>query len=250
MVLPVPMYCYTSENTNTLNSCYQSFTNLLNSNTKGFAVLVDPDHFKVSDAGSFILSIPKETTHIFVGGSKIVNGETERTVRSLKQHCSLPILLFPGDASQITGEADGILFLSLLSGRSPEYLIEQQVEAVPKLKGTNLEIISMGYILVDGGTVSSVQRVSNTKPMSQDDVQAIVDTALAGEYLGKKLIYLEAGSGAKYPVGPEIIRSVKQEISVPLIVGGGIKNEQQKQDAFQAGADLVVMGTAFETKQL
>ncbi len=248
MVLPVPMYCCMSENTNTLNSCYQSFTDLLSNDTKGFAVLVDPDHFNGSDAGSFIRSLPKETTHIFVGGSKIVNGETERTVRSLKQQSSLPILLFPGDASQITDEADGILFLSLLSGRNPEYLIGQQVTAIQKLKRTDLAIISMGYLLIDGGSVSAVQRVSNTEPMSQDNIQSIVDTALAGEYLGMKMIYLEAGSGAKVPVSPEIIRAVKKEISVPLIVGGGIKDEQQKQNAYLAGADLVVMGTAFETK--
>jgi len=238
-----------SENTNTLNSCYQSFTNLLSNDTKGFAVLVDPDHFNDSDSGSFIQSIPKETTHIFVGGSKIVNGETERTVRSLKQYSSLPILLFPGDVTQVTDEADGILFLSLLSGRNPEYLIGQQVAAIPKLKNTGLEIISMGYLLIDGGSVSAVQRVSNTEPMPQDNLQAIVDTALAGEYMGMKLIYLEAGSGANIPVRPDIIKAVKKEISVPLIVGGGIRNEQQKLNAYQAGADLVVMGTAFETKK-
>ena len=248
MVLPVPMYYYMSENTNILNSCYHSFTDLLSGGTKGFAVLVDPDHFNDSGTGSFIRSLPKETTHIFVGGSKIVNGETEKTVRSLKQQCSLPILLFPGDASQITYEADGILFLSLLSGRNPDYLIGQQVTAIPKLKNTNLEIISMGYILIDGGSVSAVQRVSNTEPMPQEGIQAIVDTALAGEYLGMKLIYLEAGSGAKDPVGLDVIRAVRKEISVPLIVGGGIKNNQQRQNAYQAGADLVVMGTAFETK--
>lgn len=231
-----------------LNSCYKSFTDLLSNENRGFAVLVDPDHFNESKADLFIRSIPKETTHIFVGGSKIVNGETARTVRSLKRHSSLPLLLFPGDASQITDEADGILFLSLLSGRNPDYLIRQQVEAIPKLRDKNLEIISMGYILVDGGSVSAVQRVSNTKPIPQNDLQTIVDTSLAGEYLGMKLIYLEAGSGAKFPVDPKIIRAVKKEISVPLIVGGGIKEEQQKHNAYQAGADLVVMGTAFETK--
>jgi phosphoglycerol geranylgeranyltransferase len=250
MVLLVPMYCYMRENTNTLNNCYQSFKDLLSNGAKGFAVLVDPDHFNDSDTGSFIRTIPVDTTHIFVGGSKIVNGETEQTVRSLKEHSNLPILLFPGDASQITDEADGILFLSLLSGRNPDYLIGQQVAAIPRLKKTKLDIIPMGYILIDGGSESSVQRVSQTKPMPQDAIQAIVDTALAGEYLGMQIIYLEAGSGAKDPVGPEIIRAVRKEISVPLIVGGGIKNELQRQKAYQAGADLVVMGSAFETKLL
>jgi putative glycerol-1-phosphate prenyltransferase len=237
-----------SENKKKLNSCYQSFIDLQSDGIKGFAVLVDPDHFCESRTNSFIRSIPTETTHIFVGGSKIVNGETEQTVRSLKKHCSLPIVLFPGDATQITNEADGILFLSLLSGRNPDYLIGQQVASIPRLMETRLDIISMGYILVDGGSVSAVQKVSNTEPMSQDAVKDIADTALAGEYLGMKLIYLEAGSGAKIPVDPKIIRAVKDQISVPLIVGGGIKNEQQKQEAYRAGADMVVMGTAFETK--
>ena len=229
---------------------YQSLIESLSEGKKGFAILVDPDHFKESNVKSFLNNIPGDTTHIFVGGSTITNGETETTVKVIKQYSSLPILLFPGDVTQITSEADGILFLSLLSGRNPEYLIGQHVESVSKIRKTDLEVISMGYILIDGGTVSAVQRVSGTRPISQNDVQSIVDTAIAGEYQGAKLIYLEAGSGAKYPVNCEIISAVKKEISVPLIVGGGIKNTEQKQQAYQAGADVVVMGTAYENMNI
>lgn len=225
---------------------YHSLIDLLSEGKKGFAILVDPDHFKAKNTQTFLNNIPNSTSHIFVGGSSITNGEMEATVKAIKHYSSLPIFLFPGDVTQITPEADGILYLSLLSGRNPEYLIGQHIAAVPKLRNTDLEVISMGYILIDGGTVSAVQRVSDTRPMPQNEIQSIVDTALAGEYQGSDLIYLEAGSGAKYPVKKEIISAVKKEISVPLIVGGGIKNEEQKQKAYEAGADMVVMGTAYE----
>ncbi len=225
---------------------YQSFVNEISKGNKLFAILIDPDNFNTLEATSFLKNIPANTTHLFVGGSTVVNGETEVTVAFLKKNSSLPIFLFPGDVSQITSEADVLLFLSLLSGRNPEYLIGQQVKAISKLRKTNLEIISMGYLLIDGGNESTVAKVSNTLPMSQEDVQSIVETSLAGEYLGAKIIYLEAGSGALYPVSPSIISAVKNNINVPLIVGGGIKTEKQKQEAYAAGADMVVMGTAFE----
>ena len=246
MGLLVPMFYYMRERPMTKKTCYQLIIDLLSDGKKGFAVLVDPDHFNEANVKNFLGTIPNHTSHIFVGGSSITNGETKVTVMAIKENSSLPILLFPGDVSQITTYADGILFLTLLSSRDPEYLIGQQVKAIPKLRTTDLEIISMGYILIDGGNISAVQRVSNTEPMPQNNVQLIVDTALAGEYLGVKLIYLEAGSGAKYPVSSEIISAVKKEISIPLIVGGGIKNEEEIQIAYQAGADMVVMGTAYE----
>jgi putative glycerol-1-phosphate prenyltransferase len=138
------------------------------------------------------------------------------------------------------------LFLSLLSGRNPEFLIEQQVKSVEKLKNTTLEIIPTAYLLIDGGKETSVQRVSRTLPMPQKDIKAIVNTALAGEYSGKKLIYLEAGSGAKDKVSNAIISAVKKDVSIPIIVGGGIKTEEEIQQAYLAGASMVVVGTAFE----
>ena len=232
----------------TKKNFYQTFIHTIEKGKKQLAVLIDPDIFDNSQSEEFLKNIPKQSTHLFVGGSTVENGKTEATVSSLKSFSSLPIFLFPGDRSQITEKADALLFLSLLSGRNPEYLIGQQVKAISNLKNTSLEIISMGYILINGGAESAVSRVSNTLPMSQENVQAIVDTAKAGEYLGKKLIYLEAGSGAKFPVNKYVINAVKEAITIPLLVGGGIKTENQKQEAFDAGADMVVMGTVFENK--
>lgn len=215
---------------------------------KHLAILIDPDKFTISEAEIFLQTIPKETTHLFVGGSTDANGYTQETVKALKNHSSLPIILFPGDYTQITKYADAILFLSLLSGRNPEYLIGQQLKAVDKLKEAALEIIPTGYILIDGGNQSAVARVSKTEPLSQKDSLTIINTALTGQFMGAKLIYLEAGSGAIKPVNSNIISQVKKAINIPLIVGGGIKTEAQKQAAFKAGADMVVMGTAFEAK--
>ena len=213
---------------------------------KLLAVLIDPDKFEEKDAFKFLEQLPGNTTHIFVGGSTVENGKTHACVRALKIYTHLPVIIFPGDHSQISSEADALLFLSLISGRNPEYLIEQQVRSVGKLKNTNLEILPTGYILIDGGKECAVQRVSRTVPMCQEDPEAIVNTALAGEYSGKRLIYLEAGSGAEFPVGSAIIRSVKNALSVPLIVGGGIRSKEQLASAYDAGADMVVVGTAFE----
>jgi putative glycerol-1-phosphate prenyltransferase len=213
-----------------------------------FAVLIDPEDFNCNQTIAFLDTLPNDVTHIFVGGSTDIHNKTETVVTAIKKHAHLPVFLFPGDYLQITAKADALLFLSLLSGRNAEYLIGQQVKAIPLLKETSLEIISTGYILIAGGTESSVARVSKTQPISQNDVQQIVNTAIAGQYLGAKLIYLEAGSGAKIPVSTEIISAVKNNISIPLLVGGGIKTMQQKQKAFQAGADMVIMGTVFENK--
>jgi putative glycerol-1-phosphate prenyltransferase len=158
----------------------------------------------------------------------------------------LPVVLFPGNPSQISSQADAILFLSLISGRNPDYLIEHQVNAVPILQQTNLEIISTGYILIESGTITAVERVSKTTPLDRNNPKYILQTAQAGELLGNKLIYLEAGSGANYPIPKEIIKLVSQNIEIPLIVGGGIVDLQGIQKAYDAGADLVVIGTAFE----
>ncbi len=228
------------------------YKDLLNSSEKGIkqlAVLIDPDKFRKDEPSGFFSRLPKEVTHIFVGGSSVELSKTEVTVKAVKSFTSLPVILFPGDHSQITDAADGILFLSLISGRNPEYLIEQQVLSVERLKCTSLEIIPTGYILIDGGIESAVERVSNTKPLSQSKINHIVNTALAGKFSGKKLIYLEAGSGAKVPVSAEIITAVKQAVDLPLIVGGGICTAEQLMLSYEAGADLVVIGTAFEEER-
>lgn len=213
---------------------------------KLLAVLIDPDKFNESESLGFIQKLPAKATHILVGGSRVAEGRTCAVVKVLKTVSDLPVILFPGDHSQISSHADALLFLSLISGRNPEYLIEQQVRAVEKIRNTELEIIPTGYILIDGGRETSVQKVSNTVPLSQEDIQQIVNTALAGQYSGKELIYLEAGSGAQFPVSAGIIKSVKDALNIPVIVGGGIRTSQQLQKAYEAGADLVVIGTAFE----
>lgn len=225
---------------------YKTFLKSVAGKEKQLAILIDPDKFDISETNSFLGKIPKETTHIFVGGSTVLNGETEETVKALKAETQLPIFLFPGDYSQITDLADALLFLTLLSGRNAEYLIGQQIKSISKLKNSTLEIISTGYILIDGGNNSSVAKVTNTEPLPQENIENIVHTALAGQFMGAKLIYLEAGSGAKFPVKPEIISEVKKAIKIPLIVGGGIKTEAQKQAAYNSGADMIVMGTAYE----
>ncbi len=227
-------------------SLYKTFTEALHLKNKLLAILIDPEKFEVEQAAQFLRKLPADASHIFVGGSTVANGSTETLVKAIKLYTSRPVFIFPGDYSQITDAADGLLFLSLLSGRNPEYLIGQQVKAVAGLRATSLEVIPTGYLLIDGGTESAVARVTATSAMAQNQIGRIVDTAKAGALMGAKLIYLEAGSGATVPVAAEIISEVKKEIDIPLLVGGGIRTETQKQTAYQAGADMVVMGTAFE----
>ncbi len=229
-----------------MRNFYAEISQVTNDGGKLLAILIDPDKFNEAEATSYLKKIPKETTHIFVGGSIVEKLKTEETVKSIKNVTNLPVILFPGDYSQITETADALLFLSLLSGRNPEYLIEQQVKSVDKLKNSKLEIIPTAYILIDGGKECAVQRVSGTMPISQRAVETIVNTALAGEFSGKKLIYLEAGSGADFPVSEEIISEVKKAINIPLIVGGGIRSLAQQESAYNAGADMIVMGNHFE----
>jgi len=215
------------------------------------AVLIDPDKFSVEKTAGFIKKVNTSiATHIFVGGSIVDDFITDVLVEEIKKHTLLPIILFPGDVTQITKKADAILFLSLISGRNPAYLIGKHVKAVSKLRDTNLEIIPTGYILIESGKDTAVQQVTETQPMPENDIQNIVNTAKAGELLGMKLIYLEAGSGARFPVSEPIISKVKKEIGIPLLVGGGIRTLEQLENAYQWGADLVVIGTAFEEDEL
>jgi len=230
-----------------MESIYQNILVSISDKKKLLAVLIDPDKMKSKDLSDFMLKLNTSiATHIFVGGSRVEEHLTDRLVREIKNLTKLPVIIFPGDTSQITDSADALLFLSLISGRNPEYLIGQQVEAVSKLRQNNLEVIPTGYLLIENGKETSVQKVTKTNPMSRNNPQAIINTALAGELLGMKLIYLEAGSGALHPIPEDIISSVKEEINIPLIVGGGIRNNRQLNNAYQAGADLVVIGTAFE----
>ena len=226
------------------------YNNILKSkakNEKLLAILLDPDKIDLNRLGILIDKINQSpATHIFIGGSLVENNILNDLITALKQKSMLPIVLFPGNPSQISNKADAILFLSLISGRNPDFLIEHQVQAAPILKKTQLEIISTGYILIESDTETAVERVSKTKPLDRKNLDLALATAQAGEMLGNKLIYLEAGSGAKQAVPLEMIGLVSQNVEIPLLVGGGIVALPGIQDAFDAGADLVVVATAFE----
>lgn len=214
---------------------------------KLLAILLDPDKVVLENLDLLISKINQSpATHIFIGGSLVTTTILDELILRIKQNCDLPIILFPGNPSQISNKADAILFLSLISGRNPDYLIQHQVDAVPILKQTALEVISTGYILIESGNETAVERISKTKPLDRNNIDSVIQTAQAGEMLGNKLIYLEAGSGAKQSVPIEMIKKVAQNIEIPLVVGGGIVDLQGIQKAYNAGADLVVIGTAFE----
>lgn len=226
------------------------YKNILQSIEKGeklLAVLIDPDKVDASNLAAFIEKVNASVTkYVFVGGSTVKDKDSDKVVSEIRKHTQLPIVLFPGDVTQITDKADALLYLSLISGRNPDYLIGKHVESISRLKQTQLEIIPTGYILIENGKETSVQRVTRTQPLPRKDIQRIVDTAVAGELLGMKLMYLEAGSGATEPITSNIINDTKKSLTIPLIVGGGIKSVEQLQQAYDSGADLVVIGTAFE----
>ena len=226
---------------------YHKLIRSISKGEKLLAVLIDPDKMDIEKVSGFIEKVNTSIiTHIFVGGSEVEEKLTDSLVLEIKKHTNLPVVWFPGDVSQITDKADALLFLSLISGRNPDYLIGKHVEVVSKLKNTKLEVIPTGYVLIENGKETSVQRVTQTKPLKRNQLQFIVDTAKVGELLGMKIIYLEAGSGATHPITPEIISHVKKELKIHLIVGGGIRTNQQLHEAYNSGADLVVIGTAFE----
>lgn len=230
-----------------MKTIYQDILTAKSEGKKLLAILLDPDKINRNKWSVLIAKIKNSgATHIFVGGSIVAENLTEKLVENLKREIHLPIILFPGDFTQLTTKADAILFLSLLSGRNPEYLIGQHIKAAPLLKKTMLEVIPTSYLLIESGKQTTVARVSQTQPIDRNNINLIVNTAQAGELLGHKLTYLEAGSGAEIPVSGEIIKTVSQALSIPLIVGGGIRSKKQMETAYNSGADLVVIGTAFE----
>jgi len=215
-------------------------------NIKQLAVLIDPD-MHTAESLQELIEIAKSTkVSFFLVGGSLVFKSVDNVVEQLKKQSNIPVVLFPGSLLQISGKADGILLLSLISGRNPEYLIGNHVIAAPVLKQSRLEIISTGYILVENSKITSVEYMSNTKPIPANKPDIAVATAIAGEMLGLKAIYLEAGSGASHAVNATMISEIKKNISLPLIVGGGITSKKQAQDVINAGADIIVIGTAAE----
>ncbi|WP_299337459.1 geranylgeranylglyceryl/heptaprenylglyceryl phosphate synthase [uncultured Psychroserpens sp.] len=230
-----------------MKEIYNNILRSISDKKKLLAVLIDPDKMSIEMVDDFISKVNRSiATHIFVGGSTVADHVTDHLVSEINRHTNLPVVLFPGDVTQITDNANALLFLSLISGDNANFLIGKHVEAISKLRGSNLEVIPTGYILIENGKPTSVEKVTQTQPLPRDQSQLIVDTAKAGELLGMQLIYLEAGSGALHPVPEEIISFVKQDLNIPLIVGGGIRSKQQLEAAYNSGADLVVIGTAFE----
>jgi len=228
-------------------SIYQKILLSKKNNKKIMVALLDPDSENFEELPKKIDSIEKsDIDFILVGGSTTWNNNFERFTEKVKSLSATPVIIFPGSAEQISSAADAILFLSLLSGRNPRYLIEEQIKAASILKNINLEVIPTGYILIDGGRRTTVELVSGTRPISQDNIGKIVDTAYAAQLLGMKLVYLECGSGAKFSVKEEVIKQVKAAIDIPLIVGGGIKNREEIEKKFKAGADIVVVGNVLE----
>ncbi len=214
--------------------------------SKLFALLIDPDHHKQKSLKELIKRANQANVDlIFVGGS-LLNSSIDESLLMIKKYTSIPVIIFPGSLLQLSSNADGILLLSLISGRNPDLLIGNHVIAASYLKKSNLEILPTGYILVEGGQTTSVEYMSNTNPIPSDKPDIAVATAMAGEMLGLKLIYLEAGSGAKSALTTQMVKEVKNNINIPLIVGGGIKTEKDAHRIASAGADIIVSGTALE----
>src|ERR1035437_9923706 len=211
---------------------------------KQFAVLVDPDKFETSKVVD--IAETAGVDFIFVGGSILSNGNLEQCINVIKKQTKIPVIIFPGNNLQISKNANGILLLSLISGRNPELLIGKQVIAAPVLKSSNLEILPTGYMLIDGGRQTAVSYMSNTNPIPYDKDDIAMCTAMAGEMLGLKLIYMDAGSGALNTISKKMIKKVSSNISIPLIIGGGIDTAKKAILACKAGADIIVVGNAIE----
>ena len=228
-------------------SIYESFLQKKEANEKQFAVLIDPDKVQPENLDVIVdLSTQAKVDYLLIGGSLVLNDNLDFTILKIKEACDIPVILFPGSTMQLSPEADAILFMSLISGRNPELLIGKQVEAAPFLHSSSLEIISTGYMLIDGGVPTSVSYMSHSIPIPANKPDIATCTALAGEMLGLKVIFMDAGSGAVQPVSERMIRQVSKKLTVPLIVGGGITTPEKAQQNVKAGADIIVIGNAIE----
>jgi len=218
-----------------------------NPNKKLFALLLDPENYSEQQVVNITKEAEKAGVNLILTGGSLISNSIDRFIRIIKSNCNIPVCLFPGNVMQISSEADGIFFLSLISGRNPDLLIGNHVMVARMLQNTDIEVIPTGYILVKSGIdISSVEYMSNTKPIPEDKTEIIVSTALAGEMLGLKAIYLEGGSGAESAISSNIIKEVKANINIPLIVGGGLKRKEDIRNVCSAGADMVVVGNAIE----
>lgn len=214
---------------------------------KSFAVLIDPDKVDAAKIDELTeLTVNANVDYLLVGGSLVISNHLDEVVQLIKKSCNIPIILFPGTPSQVSKYADGLLYLSLISGRNPELLIGQHVISAPFVKQSGLEIISTGYMVIDGGAPTTVSYISNATPIPSDKNEIAMCTAMAAEMLGMKLIYMDAGSGAKRAINEEMIAAVSKQIEIPMVVGGGIKDPEKAYRNCKAGADLIVVGNAIE----
>ncbi len=226
---------------------YQSLTERKRQGKKSFAVLIDPDKVSNSNMTQLIdLSVQAGVDYFLVGGSLVISNYLDECVQLIKQHSTIPVILFPGSPSQVSRYADALLYLSLISGRNPELLIGQHVISAPVVKQSGLEIMSTGYMVIDGGAPTTVSYISNATPIPADKNEIAMCTAMAGEMLGMKLIYMDAGSGARRPITESMIQKVSEVISVPLIIGGGITDPEKAYLNCRNGADVIVVGNAIE----
>jgi len=234
-------------NRNDIMNIYNHIIESKKAGKKLFALLVDPDK---QDTNALISTIEKaknaNTDYFFVGGSLLTNDSLDICLATLKEHSDIPVVLFPGNAMQVNDKADGILFLSLISGRNAEMLIGKQVITAPILKHSSLEVLPTGYMLIDSGKPTTVSYMSNTTPIPADKNAVAACTAMAGEMLGLKLIFMDGGSGAKNPISEKMIASVKKSVDCPIIIGGGISSGEKAIANCKAGADIIVVGNAIE----
>lgn len=219
-------------------------------NKKSFALLIDPDK-QNSEQLRYIIEKANQTNtdYLFVGGSLLTNDSLDLCLSILKKNTNIPVVLFPGNAMQVNNQADAILFLSLISGRNAEMLIGKQVITAPILKQSSLEVLPTGYMLIDSGKPTTVSYMSNTTPIPHHKDTIAACTAIAGEMLGLKIIFMDGGSGAKNPISKQMIKEVRKSIDLPIIIGGGIKSAEQAIEKCKAGADIIVVGNAIEKNQ-
>ena len=230
-----------------LNGIYHSLAERKSNGKKSFAVLIDPDKVNNQSMEQLIdLAVCAKVDYFLVGGSLVISNYLDECLQLIRKNCEIPTVLFPGSPSQISKYADALLYLSLISGRNPELLIGQHVVSAPVVKQSGLEIMPTGYMVVDGGAPTTVSYISNASPLPADKNEIAVCTAMAGEMLGMKLIYMDAGSGAKRAISESMIEKVAQAISVPLIIGGGIIEPEKAYRNCKAGADVIVVGNAIE----
>jgi len=226
---------------------YKSLEERKKTGHKSFAVLIDPDKVNHSMLDELMdLSITASVDYFLVGGSLVISNHLDDVVQHIKQNCSIPVILFPGSPTQLSRYADALLYLSLISGRNPELLIGQHVVSAPAVKQSGLEILPTGYMVIDGGAPTTVSYISNASPIPHDKNEIAMCTAMAGEMLGMKLIYMDSGSGAKRPITETMIESVAQKIEILMIINNGIIKKKKEYRNCKEGADVIVDGNAFE----